>query len=281
MLEKIAIADNGQLGQDEPQIDFRQMEANSYVDVSASIDAPPVAISCGTYQMGQTTYPIRFGTYGNYSCIVGPGKARKSFLKSLLIASYIGGSYDYGFFQTHRDETKNLHVIDFDTEQGAWDAQWAFKRIGYMVGANYELYRGYSLRRYDYKERLQFIEWCINDRFRGQLGLVCIDGIADLVNDVNDLKQSNEIMDKVLKWTADGNFHLITVLHSNFGSTKPTGHLGSAVLKKAETIVNLEKDGDSTNVSFSYTRGYSPDNFSFSINKGLPVINNSNGGGIW
>lgn len=276
MLKKINISDSGQLNQ-EDRIDFREMEVNSYVDVSEDIQAPPVALSCGTYTMGQTVYPIRFGTYGNYSAIKGASKARKSFLKSLLIASYVGGSYDYGNFTTHRDETKELYVIDIDTEQGDWDAQWGFKRVAQMVGGVYPYYRGYALRKYNYKERLQFIEWLIDDYYQGRIGFMCIDGVADLVNDVNDLKQANELQDKILKWTAEGKFHLLTIIHTNFDSKKPTGHLGSAILKKAETICHITKNDNVSDVNFEYTRGYSPQDFSFEVKNGLPVLLDENG----
>lgn len=278
MLKKIEIQELGQ----EEQIDFREMEVNSFVDVSEDIQAPPVALSCGTYTMGQNIYPIRFGTYGNYSAIKGPSKARKSFLKSLLIASYIGGNYEYGDFLTHRQDGKESYVIDIDTEQGDWDAQWGFKRVAQMVGDVYPYYRGYALRKYTYTQRLQFIDWLVNDYYNDKIGFMCIDGVADLVNDVNDLKQANELQEKILKWTAEGKFHLLTVIHTNFDSKKPTGHLGSAILKKAETICHITKNDSISDVEFEYTRGYSPKNFSFEVNNGLPyLVDSSNNGLTW
>ena len=37
-----------------------------------------------------------------------------------------------------------------------------------------------------------------------------------------------------MEWSQKFNCHIITVIHSNFGSDKPTGHLGSALEKKRE-----------------------------------------------
>jgi len=56
---------------------------------------------------------------------------------------------------------------------------------------------------------------------------VIIDGIADLVSDVNNLEESNLVVQKIMKWSAELDCHIVTVIHSNFGSDKPTGHLGS------------------------------------------------------
>ena len=71
-------------------------------------------------------------------------------------------------------------------------------------------------------------------------GLVVIDGIADLVSDVNNLDESSMVIQKLMKWTEELDCHIITVIHSNYGSEKPTGHLGSYLEKKAETQIQLE-----------------------------------------
>ena len=104
--------------------------------------------------------------------------------------------------------------------------------------------------------------------------------LADLVNDVNDLKQSNELTQKLLKWTDVSKCHLTGILHKNFGTAKPTGHLGSSILKKAETVCLLEsneQDKKFTDVSFPYTRSFNIDSFSFYIDEnGLPMISDKN-----
>jgi hypothetical protein len=35
--------------------------------------------------------------------------------------------------------------------------------------------------------------------------------------------------------------HITGILHKNFGTSKPVGHVGSSVLKKAETVVFMKK----------------------------------------
>ena len=268
-------------------VDFLKIHNEAFVDVNENLPKPPTALSIGTIKQGNEIFERAFGTYGNFSCITGASKAKKTFLKSLIIASYIGGSaVNYApNFKGHRDKDK--FILDFDTEQSKWHSQRVFKRVPkitnrqFIDGKSYEFYKPFYLRRYDYKERLQFIEWCIlESEYRDNIGFVNIDGFADLVSDVNDLVSCNELVAKLLKWTDISQCHLTGILHKNYNSEKPTGHLGSAILKKAETVCTLdvnEQDENYTDVTFPYTRGFPIDKFSFTINSyGLPIIEDTN-----
>ena len=55
---------------------------------------------------------------------------------------------------------------------------------------------------------------------------------------------------------------------------KPLGHLGTYVLKKAESVISLDVDTDgSVKVSNPYARGYTFEDFSFDVNKdALPYL---------
>lgn len=260
-----------------PTIDFKKIQREAFIDVKEDLPYPPVALSIGSTTLGENTYPIPFGTFGNFSCIVGASKSKKTFIKSLILASFIGGqSTRYApDFTTHRK--KDMFVFDFDCEQGKWHSQRVFKRVIDMVGQEYKNYKPFYLRKYDYKERLQFIEYMIlESEYRNDVAFVNIDGYADLVNDVNDLASCNDLAQKLLKWTDVSKCHITGILHANYGSKKPTGHLGSAILKKSETVCNLvlnEQDPRLTDVSFPYTRSFNIDDFSFTIdNKGFPII---------
>jgi hypothetical protein len=93
------------------------------------------------------------------------------------------------------------------------------------------------------------------------------------------MEQSNFIVQKVMTWTSKLSCHLMTVLHQNFGSDKPTGNLGSALEKKAETQIKLEKNEVNkgwitVECKRSRNRGFEP--FSFKVNdKGLPEFVNN------
>jgi len=248
-----------------------QRHASLKIDRSKKIDYPPVMMSIGQASIGQTIYPIPFGTYGNFSALKGGTKVGKSYFKSLLIASYIGGNaINYASdFKSHR--VGNLAILDFDTEQGEWHSQMGAKRVDTIVGDSYQHYHPFMLRELDYNERVDFLEYEIFTKFKDKVGLVIIDGIADLVADVNSLQESNEMVQKLMSWSTLSKAHIIVVIHTNFGTNKATGHLGSAIEKKAETVCQLEREDDATKVSFPFCRGFKIDEFSFKLDEnGLP-----------
>lgn len=250
-----------------------------YIDPNKEIEHPPVAISYGEHSYntkdGLVSYPTPIGTYGNFSFIGAPPKHKKTFLVSLLSAAYLGGNSKRftGNLKGHRDDRC---VIHFDTEQGNFHAQRVFRRVLEMSGLEDQCYRTYGLRRLSPKERLNAINYAFK-KYEG-LGLVIIDGIADLVSDVNNIDESNQVVQMLMKWTEIYNCHIITVIHTNWGSTKPTGHLGSALQKKCETEIHLERnefDASVIDVKCKSSRGRSFDNFSFFVNqKGYPEVAN-------
>ena len=78
----------------------------------------------------------------------------------------------------------------------------------------------------------------------------------------------------MMRWTSISNCHLSTVLHRNHGSDKPTGHLGSAIMKKAETVAFVTREDNLTKVTPDYCRNYPFNEFYFELNdKHLPTIN--------
>ena len=61
----------------------------------------------------------------------------------------------------------------------------------------------------------------------------------------------------------------MTVIHSNWNSDKPTGHLGSFLEKKTETQIALKNDSEDDSlvlVKCKRSRGYSFNDFAFRIN---------------
>lgn len=238
------------------------------IDISEDLPKPPIAISIGYKYMEY----VPLVTYGNFCALVGASKSMKSFLKTALLASYIGGQAQNYFENIKGHSTEKKYVIDIDTEQGKFHVQKAAKRVVRMVGNEYPFYKAFALRPQSAKERVKFIEWILTEsEYANKIGILSIDGVADLVEDVNDLKASNEITQKLMTWSNDYNIAIITVIHKNFGTDKATGHLGSAVLKKSESTVFLHKEEDVVTVSAKYSRNIPFDDFTFRVNvEGIP-----------
>jgi len=256
---------------EELRADQIKRHASLRIDRAKAMKYPPIALSIGQTSVGQTTYDIPFGTLGNFSALVGQSKVGKSHFKSLIIASYIGGkANNYApDFKSHRDGDKV--ILDFNTEEGKWHAQMGARRVDMLVGMSYEHYHPFALRELEYNERLEFIEYCLYTKYKDKVGLVIIDGIADLMADVNSLAESNEMIQKLMKWSSECNIHIIVVIHANYGSNKATGHAGSSIMKKCETLGLLEREEDFIKVSFPLCRGFKIDEFCFKLDhNGLP-----------
>jgi len=255
------------------QIDYSKILLESYIDPSEEIKTQPIAVSVRDSIYKGNSYPIPFGSYGDFSCIVGASKSRKTFFKSMVEAGYIGGNANILNPSIKGHQTKDKFVISIDTEQSRFHTQRVQRRVLEMVGSNYDLYKTFSLRQYNPQERFQFIDWIVNEsEFKGNIGLMSIDGYVDLVTDFNSLEQSIGLTDKLLQWTAIGGMHITGILHKNFGTSKPVGHVGSSVLKKAETVVFIEKDNDLTIAKCEYSRNLAFDDIIFKVNEDwLPV----------
>ena len=257
---------------------MQQIQRDCLVDNSVKMDYPPVAISLGKKVIqtkdGSQRLPIPIGTYGNFSFVQAPPKTKKTFFISLLSSVYLSGRNNFGGdIKGHRVDQCLLHI---DTEQGKWHAQRVFKRaidMSEMDGS--QCYYTFALREIGYKKRIEFIEYLLKSDNQN-IGLLIIDGIADLVSDVNNLEESNGCIQKLMEWSSIYNIHIITVIHSNFGSDKPTGHLGSFLEKKAETQIQLEANTvnkEWVTVKCKRSRGYAFETFSFKVNDlGLPEV---------
>jgi len=233
---------------EERRMFFEMFKKQCFVDLNKRVDLPPIAIGCGSYtsqnSLGLKKVDIPLCTYGNFSFIQAPPKSLKTFFVSLLTSTYVSNTCEYrGQLKSFR---KDEHIVHFDTEQGMYHSQKVMKRTQRMnpsIDVS-KFYHTYALREIGFKSRIEFIEACLEDlREDGKkVGLVIIDGIADLVSEANNQIESNEIVQKLMTWTTVFNCHIITVIHSNFGSDKPTGHLGSFLEKKTETQIELKFD---------------------------------------
>jgi hypothetical protein len=260
----------------EIEIDFDKLEKDCFVDLSEEMMHPEILLSIGQHEYKGNFYDTPIMTAGEFSAIVATSKSKKTFLKSAFLGSYIGGKSSILFpnIKSHRET--EFTILDFDTEQGKYYTQRTFRRVLEMVGANYKSYKGYATRHLSSNERLLLIDHCLKNqqRYKHPVKLVAIDGIADLVENSNDIVMSKEASDYIMKWTYEYNIHITTVIHKSPQTNKPLGHLGTYVLKKAETVIDLEVQEDySVKVTNPYSRGYKFEDFTFDINKeALPYL---------
>ena len=243
----------------------------SRIDTSKPIPKPPTILSIKE-QQATSSRLVRLFTLGNFSCIIGKAKSRKTFLQSLLTAATLG-SDDTGMFVSDLPEIKK-NVLYFDTEQGEYDCHNVINRIEKM-SRNRENIKGFSLREFSPIERCQIIEHAF-ELWGNTVGLCIIDGVADLANAINDELEATRISTMFLRLTKVYNCHISTVIHQNKNDNFATGHLGSSIMKKAEILISVSKSKTENGVSevtCDYNRGVDFEPFDMFIDgEGIPKV---------
>lgn len=226
---------------------------------------PPVVLSI----IDDSGQSIPSFTLGNFSLIIGKAKSKKTFLSVLLIASYLG----YVNEKIKKGINAFPNVLWFDTEQSPYHLTAKVKSVCSLVRKpNPENLYVYQLRTLTTEERIQFIDHIIS---KIPASLVIIDGIRDLVTDINSPEQATATATRLMKWTVENYLHVICLLHMNKADGNARGHLGSELTNKAETVLSVEKTNDPSisNVEVEYTRDREFSPFSFKINSDtLPEI---------
>lgn len=203
---------------------------------------------------------------GNLATIIGKPKAFKTFLNSAIISGFLEDTT----LSLSGTGGKCLHI---DTEQSKAHCNVVQRRIYKLCGWNLHQINPslimLSLRELNAEDRLKTTLEAISALHPD---LVIIDGIRDLVKDFNDLKESAEIVGLLMKVSTQVNCGIISVLHQNKSDNNARGHLGSELCNKAETVLQVVKEGCIATVSPVYSRNFEIDKFSFRIDSdGLPV----------
>ena len=92
----------------------------------------------------------------------------------------------------------------------------------------------------DPNERREIIRYAIYNT--PNVGLVVIDGIRDLMLDINNSTEATKLVGDLMQWTSEQNIHIQTVLHLNKGDDNARGHIGTELNNKAETVLQITRD---------------------------------------
>ncbi len=209
------------------------------------------------------------GTLGNFSASIGKAKSKKTFNVSAIVAAALKNGTVLQYDAQLPDEKRKILYVD--TEQSPYHCQNVMKRIARMAGLpldkepdNLEFL---SLRRHTPEVRIAIVEQAIYQT-KG-LGLVIIDGIRDMVYDINSPSESTKIISKLMQWTDERQIHIHTILHQNKADENARGHIGTELNNKAETVLEIAKDkldSDVSTVRAVHIRAMDFEPFAFRIN---------------
>lgn len=199
-------------------------------------------------------------TQGNHSLLVGKKKSRKTLFIVWLISEYLKQNPDNA-----------NKILLFDTEQGKKHVYKIREKI-YQITKLYVPI--FYLRGQSPAERKDFIRHTV-EFWKTPPVWIVIDGIRDLMSNINDPDESTDLIVWLEKITLQKNVHVTNILHLNKTDNNARGHIGSELLNKAEVTIEMELDEKNgcTNVKCESSRERGFDTFSFTHDKdGLPVV---------
>ncbi|OKZ37012.1 MAG: mobilization protein, partial [Bacteroides uniformis] len=193
------------------------------------------------------------GTLGNFSASIGKAKSKKTFNVSAIVAAALKNGTVLNYTaELPENKRKILYV---DTEQSTYHCEIVARRSLRMAGlptdSNHENLEFLVLRKYTPEERIAIVREAI---YRTEnVGLVVIDGIRDMVYDINSSSESTKVISLLMTWTGERNIHIHT-----------------------ETVLQVEKDEKNPGVSTvktAHIRAVDFEPFAFRINgEALPEL---------
>ena len=164
-------------------------------------------------------------TLGNFSASTGKAKSKKTFNVSAIVAASLAGRQILNY-RAHLPEGKQ-QVLYVDTEQSRFHCHNVLERILRLAGlpttCDNENLDFICLREYSPSVRIEVIDYAL--RQGKGYGLVIIDGIRDLMLDINSTGESVEVINKMMEWSSKYNLHIHCVLHLNKGDNNVRGHI--------------------------------------------------------
>jgi hypothetical protein len=193
-------------------------------------------------------------TPGNISGIQGQAGLGKTSVIAALIASRICAEMgiERDTLGITADPAARGVVLVIDTEQSLYDAyqnKMRTLRRGGVCEAPAWLH-WYALAGFSASDLRLAVSVLVDRHASEGFYAIIIDGLGDMAEDVNDPKESNELVSWGHALAIERDCPVICVLHENPGSDtgKGRGHLGSQLTRKAEAMLRLVKNDEVTTV---------------------------------
>lgn len=205
---------------------------------------------------------------GELVAVAGKAKSGKTFISSILMTL----CFREEFLTVRRMVEEQLSVLWFDTEQSEESTQDILKnRIIPMIEASPNPSQGgenidamnerkdsmdsspwervgdafniFNVRADFWQERLPMLEAAMH---KFQPDLVVLDGIRDLVSDINDGVMAQDVIERLMHLASDLHCCLVCILHQNKGNEDKNlrGWIGTELKNKAFEVYECSKDAD-------------------------------------
>ena len=182
---------------------------------------------------------------GELVALSGKAKSGKTFVSSILMAL----SYRSQVLSVERIEPKRLHVLWYDTEQSEESTQDILRsRIIPMTGIAedqfpMDIFDIFNVRAEGYDQRLPLLESAVRHYHPD---LVILDGIRDLIADINDGVVAQACLDRLMHLASDERCCIVCILHQNKSveDRNLRGWIGTELKNKAFEVYECSKSSE-------------------------------------
>ena len=238
---------------------------------------------------------------GDLTTVTGPAKSGKTYFVSMLMAAGASvKSSDNGGGQTLvRIREEPLKVLWYDTEQSRYTTKRVLvDRVGKMLSLTPnpspkgegnlecegnmhfpdELFYVFNVRNRSVQERVEYLTQAI-EAYRPDICI--IDGIADLLEDINSGPASLEVMQRLMAMAITYDCNITSIIHLNRSGEKQNlrGWIGTVMVQKSYELFNCNQDNKSSlfTVELTFSRRYRKNKMCFVIDdNGLPISSDAN-----
>ena len=186
---------------------------------------------------------------GELVAVTGKAKSGKTLFTSMLMACCVKDN----IIHQPSSITPPLRCLWYDTEQSEQSTQDILKnRIFRLAQGSLQSkaaepsadispqYDVFNVRSLHYEERLRLFETAVH-KYRPDL--VLLDGVRDLLADINDGVKAQELVELLMKLAQETGCCLVCVLHQNKGAEDRNlrGWIGTELMNKAFEVYSCEK----------------------------------------
>ena len=199
--------------------------------------------------------------------ITGHAKSGKTFFTSILMALGVCGEV----LGIKRIDPEPLRVLWMDTEQSEESTQeilcdrimklWqrSMPEDEKMENFPMQMFDIFNVRAEAWQDRLPLLEEAIVEY---KPDLVILDGIRDLVNDINDGIMSQKVIERLMNLASESDCCIVSILHQNKASEDKNlrGWIGTELTYKSFEVYECSKDTDRIfSIKQTMTRKYDID----------------------
>lgn len=201
----------------------------------------------------------QIATAGNIVSLYSQAKAGKSAVLSAMMAAAFSDDALCDFLGfAAAPNAPGRALVHFDTEQSRYDADALIRRAlrrADIEGPPPPWLRSYWLTDIELGLRRSLLRDELEAAAEACGGIYCVllDGVGDLVLDVNDIAETQNFVIELHALAIRYDCPIVGVLHENPGdkNDKQRGHLGSQLERKAESNIRLLKDSDGITVIYT------------------------------